>query len=225
MAHALAHPFTLAEALRFSAQLHAYCREWQTAQTYAEALLALATEHRFARYTAMGAVFRGWALATQGLGVEGIAQMHQGLAALRATGAVVGSSVYLAWLAEAYGQIGQVDKGLHLLAEALTMVDTNGGGNHEAELHRLHGELLRRQAVPEAQTAEVCFQRALDVARRQQAKSLELPAAMSLARLWQQQDKRAAARALLAPIYGWFTEGFDTADLQDAKVLLDELGG
>ena len=224
MAHARAHPFTLAEALRFSVQLHTYRREWQTAQASAEALLALATEHGFARYVGMGAIFRGMTLAAQGLGVEGIAQMQQGLATLRATGTVHGSLFYLAWLAEAYGQIGQVDKGLHLLAEALTMVDTNGGSHQEAELHRLHGELLLQQAIPDTpQAAEACFHQALDVARHQQAKSWELRAAMSLARLWQQQGKRAAAYELLAPIYGWFTEGFDTADLQEAKALLEGL--
>src|SRR5437016_6309767 len=130
---------------------------------------------------------------------------------------------FLARLAEEYGQAGQVDEGLSLLAEALALVDATGERRDEAELHRLHGESLR-QAVPDAPAAAACFQQALAVARRQQAKSLELRAAISLARLWQQQGKRAAARELLAPIYGWFSEGFDTADLQDAKGLLEALG-
>ena len=130
---------------------------------------------------------------------------------------------HLAQLAEAYGQVAHVDEGMHLLAEALAMVDTTGERHTEAELHRLHGELLLRQAVPDAPQAEACFQQALDVARRQQAKSWELRTAMSLSRLWQQQGKRTEARELLASIYGWFTEGFDTADLQDAKALLDAL--
>jgi predicted ATPase len=102
------------------------------------------------------------------------------------------------------------------------MVDTTGGRRPEAELHRLHGELLLRQANPEAQAAEACFQQALTAARHQQARSYELRAAMSLSRLWQQQGKRNEARQLLAPIYGWFTEGFDTADLQEAKALLTD---
>jgi predicted ATPase len=102
-----------------------------------------------------------------------------------------------------------VDEGLHLLADALALVDTTGERLIEAELHRLHGELLLRQAVPEAQAAEACFQRALDVARHQQARWWELRAAMSLGRLWQQQGKRTEAYELLAPIYGWFSEGFD----------------
>jgi predicted ATPase len=215
MAHMLAHPFTLVEVLRFSARLHACRREWQRAQAHAETLLALATEHGFARYAAFGAFFRGWALAAQGQGEEGIAQMRQGLDASRATGTVVGIEIRA--LAEAYGQVGQVDEGLHLLPGPLTE------GPRTAEAYRLRGELLLQQTVPDAPQAETCFQQALDVARRQQAKSYELRAAMSLSRLWQRQGKRAAAHELLAPVYGWFTEGFDTADLQDAKALLEEL--
>src|SRR5262249_20622520 len=108
-------------------------------------------------------------------------------------------------------------------AETLAVVDATGGRHYEAELHRLHGELLLQQPVPDAPVAEACFQRALDVARRQQAKSWELRAAMSLAQLWQQQGQQAKAHELLAPIYGWFTEGFDTADLLDAQTLLRAL--
>jgi len=223
MARALAHPFGLVDTLYGSALIQRYRREWRTVQAHAEAMLALATEHGFARHVALGTLFRGMALAGQGQSAEGLAQIRQGLAAYRATGSVSGMSGHLAQLAEACGQVGQVDESMHLLAEALALVDTTGERHTEAELHRLHGELLRRQAVPEAQTAEACFQRALDVARRQQAKWWELRVAMSLARLWQRQGKRAKARALLAEIYSWFTEGFDTADLQDARALLDAL--
>jgi predicted ATPase len=119
--------------------------------------------------------------------------------------------------------MGQPEAGLQLLAEALAMVDTTGERHTEAELHRLHGELLLWQAVPDASQAETCFQQALTVARSQQAKSWELRAGMSLARLWHRQGKREEARKLLTPIYGWFTEGFDTADLQEAKALLEAL--
>jgi len=171
----------------------------------------------------LGALHRGMALAAQGQGAEGIAQICQGLAALRATGTVSSMPIYLTHLAMAYGQVGQVDEGLYLLAEAMAVVDTTGERHYDAELHRLHGELLLQQPVPDASAAEACFQWSLDVARRQQAKSWELRAATSLARLWQQQGKRAEARELLAPIYGWFTEGFDTADLQEGKALLEEL--
>jgi predicted ATPase len=220
MAHALAHPFSLVSVLLLSAHLYNRRREWQTDQAYAEAMLALATEHGFARFVALGALCQGRALAAQGQGAEGIAQMRQGLAALRATGTALGLPSFLAQLAEAYGRVGQVDEGLHLLVETLPMVDTMVGS---PELHRLHGELLLRQAVPDAPAAEVCFQQALDVARRRQAKSWELRAAISLSRLWQHQGKRDQARELLAPIYGWFTEGFDTPDLQEARALLDVL--
>jgi predicted ATPase len=225
LAHALAHPASLANALRFATTLHQFRREQQAAQERAEALLALATEQGFAQQVALATIVRGWALAAQGQGTEGTAQMRQGLTAHRATGAEQSRPYNLALLAEAYGSIGQPAKGLHLLAEALTTVDCTGERGWEAELYRLKGELLLAQAgeSQRVQEAEACFQQALDVARRQQAKSWELRAAMSLSRLWQQQGKRAEARELLAPIYSWFTEGFDTPDLQEAKALLDEL--
>ena len=124
-------------------------------------------------------------------------------------------------LAEAYEKAGQADEGLQVLAEALTAAHATGERQHEAELYRLKGELLLQQDVLDEQEAESCFRQALDVARQQQAKAFELRAAMSLSRLWQQQGKRAEVHALLAPIYGWFTEGFDTVDLQEAKVLLE----
>jgi class 3 adenylate cyclase/predicted ATPase len=225
LAHTLARPYDLADGLLHSVYLHSHRGEWQTAQTHAEAALALATEHGFAFYEARGALYRGAVLAAQGQSEEGIAQMRQALAALRATGSVVSMSGHLAQLAKACGQVGQVDEGRHLLAEALAMVDTTGERHTEAELHRLKGELLLVLPTDHTTEAEACFKQALDIAHRQQAKSWELRAAMSLARLWQQQGKRAAAYDLLAPVYGWFTEGFDTADLQDAKVLLEELGG
>jgi predicted ATPase len=155
-----------------------------------------------------------------------MAQMRQGLAAWRATGAEVFRPHYLALLAEAYGKAGQAEQGLTVLAEALAIVERTGEHWWEAESYRLKGELLLAQAGeerPAVKAAEDCFQQALAMARRQQAKSLELRAAMSLARLWQHQEKRAEARQLLAEIYGWFTEGFDTADLQEAKALLEEL--
>ncbi len=151
-----------------------------------------------------------------------MAQMRQGLAARRAVGAGVTLAEFPTRLGEAYGRIGQAEEGLRLLAEAPAVVDNDPW--YEAEMHRIKGELLLRQAVPDAPQAEACFQQALAVARRQQAKSWELRAALSLSRLWQQQGKRAEARELLAPIYSWFTEGFDTPDLQEAKALLEDLG-
>jgi predicted ATPase len=171
----------------------------------------------------MGTIRRGCALAEQEQGEEGIAQMHQGLAALQAMGAELARPHYLALLTEAYGKGGQAGKGLSMLAEALSIVEKNEERWWEAELYRLKGELLQQQTAGIGDEAEAWLQRALDVARRQEAKSLELRAAMSLSRLWQQQGKRADARDLLAPIYAWFTEGFDTADLYEAKALLDAL--
>jgi predicted ATPase len=130
---------------------------------------------------------------------------------------------WLALLAEAYAKVDQPEAGLTRLAEALVVVNETGERRWEAELHRLKGELLLACSAERDTEAETCFRQALDIARRQQAKSWELRAAMNLAGLWQQQDKRAEAHALLAPVYNWFTEGFDTADLQEAKGLLDAL--
>jgi predicted ATPase len=149
--------------------------------------------------------------------------MQQGLAALLALGQRNAWLQFLVLLAEAAGHAGQVNEGLRLLAEALAGFEDSGRGDMLAEAYRLQGELLLRQPIPDAGQAEACFQQALAIARHQQAKSWELRAAMSLARLWQKQGKRTEAHALLAPIYGWFTEGFDTADLQDAKALLEAL--
>src|SRR5262249_35802780 len=154
---------------------------------------------------------------------EGLAQVRQGLAAWRATGAALNLPYLYTLLAEAAASLGHPEEGLQGLAEAHTLVEQHDERYWEAEICRLRGVLLLRQpGTPQAE-AEACFQQALDVARRQQAKSLELRAAISLARLWQQQGKRAEARDLLGPIYGWFTEGFDTADLQEAKALLEQL--
>ena len=153
-------------------------------------------------------------------------QLISVLAAWQAIGSKLWRPYFLALLAEACAKAGQVKEELTVLAEALAAVDNTGERFYEAELYRLKGECLLRQVAnpSSSQEAEACFQQALTVARRQEAKSLELRAAMSLSHLWQRQGKRAEAYDLLVPIYGWFTEGFDTADLQEAKTLLDELG-
>ena len=147
-------------------------------------------------------------------------QLRQGLADWRATGAEVSTSYYLAILAEAYGKVGQSREGLRTVDEALDVVKRTEERWYEAELYRLKGELILEQSQENCSETEACFQRALDVARKQAAKSLELRAATSLARLWQRQGKTTEAHALLTPVYEWFTEGFDTADLKDAKALL-----
>ena len=223
LAQQSAHPFSLGRALSFAAVFHQLRREGQTAQEYAEASISVATEQGFPHWRARGFLLRGWALAHQGQAKEGIEQLHQGLRADRATGAELGRPHYLALLAEAYGIMGQPEAGLTVLAEALALVDTTGERWYEPELHRLKGALLLQQNAANQVEAESCFHHALEIARNQQAKSFELRTATSLARLWQNQGKRAEAREVLGDVYNWFTEGFDTADLQDAKALLDEL--
>jgi predicted ATPase len=153
-----------------------------------------------------------------------LARLRQGLTAYRATGAQVSWTYYLALLADACGNAGHTAEGLPLLTEALALVNRHGEHFHEAELYRLKGELLLAHNPADPGAADTRFQQALGIARRQHAQSLELWAILSLARLWQQQGQQEEARALLAPISGWFTEGFDTADLQEAKALLEVLG-
>ena len=233
LAQELSHPWSRAYALIFAALLRHLRREWHLTQVRAEAAIALGAEQGSAVFVALGTILRGWALAQRyaepGTGQaqreEGIAQMHQGLAAWRATGAEVFQPYGLALLAEASAKLGRREEGLTLLAEALALTNDRGERRWEAELYRLKGVVLQARSAAHDAEAETCLRHALDIARRQQAKSWELRAATSLSRLWQQQSKRDEARALLGPIYGWFTEGFDTADLQEAKALLEELGG
>ena len=224
LAQALAHPLSLTSARFWVAWLHYLRREASVVQELADTLLTLATTHGLPLYAGYGTCWRGWALAMQGESAAGLVQLRQGMATVLAAGQELARSLCLLLLAEATGHAGQVEDGLRLLSEALTVLKANGQGDLLAEAYRLEGTLLLHQAVPEADRAEARFQQALAVARRQQAKSLELRAAMSLARLWQQQGKHGEARQLLADVYGWFTEGFDTANLQEARALLEELG-
>jgi predicted ATPase len=229
LAQELSHPFSLAYVLLWVARLHNHHRDVRGTEELAAAATAFSTEQGFPFWSPQGAVLQGWALAEQGQVAQGIAQMRQGLVDLQATGAEVTRAYSLGLLAEASRRAGQVEEGFTMVEEALALVDKNGERWPEAELHRLKGELLLHQAAAAglksglADQAATCFRHALDVARRQQAKSWELRAAMSLSRLWQQQGKRENGRQLLAEIYGWFSEGFDTADLQEAKALLQEL--
>jgi len=224
LAPKLAHPFSLVYALGCAAVLHQLRREWPAAQERAEATIALAREQGFTLWLAMGTILHGWALALQDQPAQGMALLRQGLAAYRATGTALAQSYWLALLAEAYLNGGQAEEGLRVITEALAAAHDSGERCYEAELYRLQGELLlARPAEPHAE-AEACFCQALAVARRQQAKALELRVAMSLGRLWQDQGKRDEAGQLLRQTYGWFTEGFDTPDLQEAKALLTALG-
>jgi predicted ATPase len=221
----LGQPSTLALALYLAAMLRQYRREGPAVQQSAEATTAIATEHGLSFWRAGGLVLCGWALAEQGAGASGIAQMRQGLTAWTATGGETQRTYFLALLAEALGRGGQIEEGLGVLAEALALMHSTGEGFHGAELHRLQGEFLLRQEAAEVtyREAEACFRRALTIARRQQAKALELRTAMSLTRLYQKQDRQAEARPMLAECYDWFTEGFDTPDLQEAKALLEQV--
>jgi predicted ATPase len=214
------HPFSAALAQAYTAMLQQFRREPHTANAHAEAARALCIEHGFAYYRAWAMIIQGWCLRRREQPAAGVAQMQEGLTALRATGGEVRLSYYLALLAEAHGEDHQPEVGLRLLTEAFAHQVTTQERWAEAELYRLKGELLLEQTPPDEPQADACFQQALAVARRQQAKAWELRAATSLSRLWQRQGKRAEARELLAPIYGWFTEGFDTADLQEARALL-----
>ena len=220
----MAHPFSLTRALVNAAIVHQCRREALAAHAQAAAAMTLATEQGLAAWVAQGTGPARLGPGPQGQGEAGLAAMRQGLAAELATGATLWQPYFLGLLAEAYGASGHPDEGLAVLAEALAVMDTTAVRFYAAELSRLKGALLL-QTVLDAAQAEACFHQALAIARHQQAKSLELRAAMSLSRLWQQQGKRDEAHELLAPIYGWFTEGFDTADLQDAKALLEALGG
>ena len=224
LAHELSHPYSLAFARCWAAFVSQFRRDVPAVHEQAEAAVALSTEQGFPHWAARGTSLRGWALAMQGQGEEGMAQVRQGIAAWRATGAALFVPYFCTLLAEVSDHLGHPEDGLQALAEAHTLVEQQEERWWEAEVSRLRGVLLLRQTGTPQAEAETWLQRALDVARRQEAKSLELRAAMSLSRLWQQQGKRAEAHALLAPIYGWFTEGFDTADLQEAKALLEELG-
>jgi class 3 adenylate cyclase/predicted ATPase len=229
LAQELSHPYSLVWALNLGAKVHQWRREGQATQELTETWITLSHEHGFPYFLAEGTFLRGSALAEQGQVEEGIAQMRQGLAAFRAMETNPAPAYWLALLAEACGKVGQVKEGLKMLAEALAFVSKSEECFYEAELYRLKGELTLAQSSVQSlessvqKEAEECFQKAIEIARKQQAKSLELRAAVSLSRLWQQQGKQREAHELLAEIYNWFTEGFDTKDLQEAKALLEEL--
>jgi predicted ATPase len=213
--------------------MHQFRREGQTAKQEAERAIQFASEQGFPFWLAMATIILGGELAEQEPSQEGILQIRQGLATHRTMGADIGSTYWLALLAEKYGKCKQTAEGLAVIAEALMLVDENGERWWEAELYRIQGELLLMYSKEKSRgskprttkdiEAEQCFHHALTVARHQGAKSLELRAAVSLSRLWERQGKKRDAFRLLGEIYGWFTEGFDTKDLQEAKALLEEL--
>ena len=224
----LSHPHSLAFGLNYVAAVHHYRRKAQAVMEMVEKAIALSTEQGFPQWLALGFIHRGWALVQLGQVEGGIAQLHQGLEAWKAAGEGLESRIFC-WLADAYDKAGQIDEGLENLADGLASVNDRGGCDVEAELYRLKGKLLIQKAEAEKQMgkfeaeAEACFCKALEIARRQQAKSFELRATLSLSRLMKNRGRSEEARGLMAETYGWFTEGFDTIDLKEAKTLLEEL--
>jgi predicted ATPase len=227
LAQHLSHPFSLALAHCYAAMLHQFRREPRIVQQQAEAAINLCTEQEFTYYLAWATIMQGWALTAQSAeraNEDAMAQMRQGFADLLATGGGIRETYYRALLAEIAWSRGDSDTGQQLLVEAFAVVQRTGERYWEAELYRLQGELHRQGAERlQWEGIEAHLLRALEVARSQQAKSLELRAAMSLGRLWHEQGKRDGAHTLLFSVYHWFTEGFDTVDLQEAKALLDIL--
>jgi adenylate cyclase len=222
LALALSRPAPLANALSLATLVHMFVRDPRAAQESAEAAIAIATEHGLPFEVALGTFARGWALAQQGRLNEGIAEMRWAVARFAASGYATRSRWFVL-LAEAYAKSEGPGVALKVLADGRALMERSGEQMFEAELYRVNGELLLMQQLEDLLEAENCFRTAIEVARRQGAKSLELRATSSLARLLARQCRRDEARAMLSDVYNWFTEGFDTADLNEAKALLDEL--
>jgi predicted ATPase len=225
LADDLSHPYSQTLARGLAGWFHVFRRDATSAQEHAEASIRLASDHGFPYFTATGHILRGWALAEQGQVERGIAEIRRGAADYEATGAGIGEPNHLAILADVCGKAGNAEEGLALLAKSLEATQHNEERWCEAKLHLLQGELLRRQGAEESEArlgdAEACFQRAIGIARRQRAKSWELRAVIGLCRLWREQGEREKARRRLAEVYDWFTEGFDTPDLREARSLLE----
>ncbi len=231
-AQVLAHPFSLGFCLEVCCHIARFRGEPPAVYKHAQALTALSTEYGFHHREASGSIYRGWALTARRQTKTGLAQIRHGLAAYRAVQATLLQPLFLAFLVEAASRGHQIAEGLAAVTEALELTQRAGERFYEAELYRLKGQLTLQQANVQGSTfnvtnpqaeAEACFLQAIEIARQQHAKLWELRAVMSLSRLWARQGKRQQARQLLAEIYGWFTEGFDTVDLKDAKALLNEL--
>jgi tetratricopeptide (TPR) repeat protein len=232
LARSVAHPWEVLVALIFAASVHQRRREVSQTRALAEEALALADEQGFGLRFAQAQILRGWALVMQGHRADGMAQLQKGSADYRARVTAEAAARYIGLEAEAYGYLGDPSTGLQRLMAVMADLQPGVDRYQQAELLRLRGDLLLQAACwglearhyPQMESVETCFRQALAVARRQQAKSLELRAALSLGRLWQQQGQLTEAYELLAPIYGWFSEGFDTADLQTAQALVQALG-
>ena len=200
-----------------------FCGNYAAASAHVDELIALADERGAPYWKALGNAALGWVFALTGNASDGIRTITSGITSLRSTGATLYEPQRLQYLAMAYAELGQLNDAWRCIDDAIETIERSKEKWGEAEVHRIAGEIALKSPEPDAAKAEAYFDRALAVARRQQTKSWELRAAMSMARLWRDQGKRNEARDLLAPVYGWFTEGFDTRDLKEAKALLDEL--
>jgi predicted ATPase len=222
-ARAINHAATLMNTLGPTAATHILCGNYAAAKARSDELIALADEKGSLFWKPIGMRNQGWVLALTGKASDAVQMIASGLAAYCSTGSTVFMPLWLSSLTRAYAELAQFDDAWRCIREAITAIETSKETWFEAEVHRIAGEIALMSPEPDAAKAEAYFESALAVARKQQAKSWELRAAMSMARLWRDQGKRDEARDLLAPVYGWFTEGFDTLDLKEAKALLDEL--
>jgi predicted ATPase len=222
-ARELGQAATLMYALSLVAIPYILCGNHAAAAAQAQELAALAEEKGSLMWHAHGIIHQGSALTLVGRASDAAEMLISGITAVRTTGGTNWKPLYLPHLARAYAELGQFEEAWRCIGEAMTAAERTKEKWCEAEIHRTAGEIALMSPEPDATKVEAYFERALAIARQQQAKSWELRAAMSMARLWRDQGKRNEARELLAPIYGWFTEGFDTLDLKQAKALLDKL--
>jgi predicted ATPase len=210
-------------ALHNASYTRVFCGKCDVANANFDELVALAEEKGAAMWKAGGSLAKGWLLAMSGKASDAVKTLTSAIDEIRGTRSTLLMPWYLAQLAEAYAELGQFTDAWRHIGEAFSAIETSKERWHDAEVNRIAGEIALKSPEPDAPKAETYFKRALAVAHEQQARSWELRAAMSMARLWRDQGKREEARELLAPVYGWFTEGFDTLDLKEAKALLDEL--
>ena len=220
---AIGHAASLTYALLFTWFTQIFCGNYSTAAAQADEIVTIADEKGSVLWNACGVVVQGCGAALTGRASDAVEIIMRGIGALRSTGLSLWAPVWLSFLAKAHAELGQIGDAWRPLEEAMAVTEATGESWYEAELYRMAAEVALLEPKPDVAKAEAYFNRSLDVARKQQAKSWELRAAMSMARLWRDQGKRDEARDLLAPVYGWFTEGFDTLDLKEAKALLDEL--
>jgi predicted ATPase len=223
LARELSHPFSLAWALQVCSIVGVFLHQWADVETIAETHSKLCAEQKSPFFSAMASANQAVALAKQGQCDRAISQLKQTIHSYRASGSAMNGPLMLGWLSEALGLAGQANEGLAVLIDAFELSEETGELCWESDHWRLRGELLLIRTQPEESQAEMSFQRAITIARSQKAKSFELRAATGLSRLWQRQSKGAEARRVLGEVYGWFTEGFDTADLLTARTLLNEL--